>query len=201
MASRGGGGKPSDGSPSRGGGQQLPTPPPPGATHASGGPRVVLHLDLDAFYTQVEIRRLGLPPSHPTAVQQWEGLIAVNYPARAAGMNKLTNVLRAAELCPGCTLVHVETIDMGGARHASPPTTAREAAAALRGGIKRPAGKGAGAGLDADASLDDLLVSLLGGGGGGGRGGGGSSSSAAAAATAPGSSVHSQATQKSSLSR
>lgn len=40
----------------------------------------VLHLDLDCFYAQVEIDRLGLDPAHPTAVQQWESLIAVNYP-------------------------------------------------------------------------------------------------------------------------
>jgi nucleotidyltransferase/DNA polymerase involved in DNA repair len=200
MASRGGGA--GAGSPAR---AHLPTPPPPGSVHAAGGPRVVLHLDLDAFYTQVEIRRLGLPPAHPTAVQQWAGLIATNYPARAAGMNKLTNVLRAAELCPGCTLVHVETIDMGGARHATPPTTAKEAAAALRGGGGRGGGGGGrGGGIDPTASLDDMLAALLGGSGsgsgGGGRGAGGGGGSSSAAATAGGS-FHSQATHKSSLSR
>ena len=35
---------------------------------------------------QVEQVRLGIPKEQPLAVQQWEGLIAVNYPARAAGI-------------------------------------------------------------------------------------------------------------------
>ena len=42
--------------------------------------RVVIHLDLDCFYAQVEAKRLGIDPSVPLAVQQWSGLIAVNYP-------------------------------------------------------------------------------------------------------------------------
>ena len=48
--------------------------------------RVILHLDLDAFYAQVEHKRLNIPREVPLAVQQWQGIIAVNYPARAAGI-------------------------------------------------------------------------------------------------------------------
>lgn len=71
---------------------------------------MIAHLDLDCFYAQVEQRRLGLGPlpytsteSRPVAVQQphgpvgsstcfvfrWDGLIAVNYAARAAGVKLL----------------------------------------------------------------------------------------------------------------
>lgn len=34
---------------------------------------------------QVEQKRLNIPADVPCAVQQWNGLIAVNYAARAAG--------------------------------------------------------------------------------------------------------------------
>ena len=44
--------------------------------------RIVLHLDLDCFYAQVEQRRLGISGDQPLAVQQWGGLIAVNYASR-----------------------------------------------------------------------------------------------------------------------
>ena len=38
--------------------------------------RVILHLDLDCFYAQVEAKRLGISPEVPLAVQQWQGIIA-----------------------------------------------------------------------------------------------------------------------------
>ena len=50
--------------------------------------RVVIHLDLDCFYAQVEAKRLGIDGSVPLAVQQWSGLIAVNYPARHKGVKR-----------------------------------------------------------------------------------------------------------------
>ena len=45
--------------------------------------RVILHADLDAFYAQVEQVRLEIPLETPLCVQQWNGLVAVNYAARA----------------------------------------------------------------------------------------------------------------------
>lgn len=38
--------------------------------------RVILHIDLDCFYAQVESLRLGVGPGVPLAVQQWNNLIA-----------------------------------------------------------------------------------------------------------------------------
>ena len=78
--------------------------------------RVVIHLDLDCFYAQVEAKRLGIDPSVPLAVQQWSGLIAVNYPARHRGVKRHLNVTEAKKLVPELVCVHVETIgdDEGG---------------------------------------------------------------------------------------
>ena len=77
---------------------------------SSADGRVIIHLDLDAFYAQVESRRLGIDPSTPLVVQQWRGIIAVNYAARAAGIKRHLTVDEAAKLCPGVVFVHVETI-------------------------------------------------------------------------------------------
>jgi DNA polymerase eta len=33
--------------------------------------RVIAHVDLDAFYAQCEMVRLGVPEDQPLAVQQW----------------------------------------------------------------------------------------------------------------------------------
>lgn len=38
--------------------------------------RVIAHIDLDAFYAQCEMVRLGVPEDQPLAVQQWYALRA-----------------------------------------------------------------------------------------------------------------------------
>jgi DNA polymerase eta len=71
--------------------------------------RVIAHIDLDAFYAQCETVRLGIDPTTPLAVQQWQGLIAINYPARAFGLNRHVTVAEAKEKCPGLICQHVAT--------------------------------------------------------------------------------------------
>ncbi|CAI5527584.1 unnamed protein product [Closterium sp. Naga37s-1] len=83
-----------------------------GSTATSDG-RVILHVDLDCFYAAVEAVRLGIPRDTPLAVQQWEGLIAVNYAARARGVQRHDRVFQAKQKCPELQLIHVETV--GGA--------------------------------------------------------------------------------------
>lgn len=67
--------------------------------------------------------RLGIPTSVPLAVQQWDGLIAVNYEARKSGVKRGDRTATAKQKCPEITLVHVETIgaddepDAAGIRH------------------------------------------------------------------------------------
>lgn len=71
--------------------------------------RVIAHIDLDAFYAQCETIRLGLDPSKPLAVQQWQGLIAINYPARAYGLSRHVTSTEALKQCPDLILQHVAT--------------------------------------------------------------------------------------------
>ncbi|KAF2858950.1 DNA/RNA polymerase [Piedraia hortae CBS 480.64] len=76
---------------------------------ASSPLRVIAHVDLDAFYAQCETVRLGLDPDQPLAVQQWQGLIAINYPARAYGLGRHVSVAEAKEKCPHLICQHVAT--------------------------------------------------------------------------------------------
>ena len=75
---------------------------------ASG--RVIIHADLDCFYVQVEQKRLGIPRGVPAAVQQWDGLIAINYAARAAGITRHMRVKEAMAKCPELQCIHVQTL-------------------------------------------------------------------------------------------
>ncbi|KAL7947864.1 DNA/RNA polymerase [Trichoderma barbatum] len=80
------------------------------ATYSTTTPlRVVAHIDLDAFYAQCEMIRLGVPEDKPLAVQQWQGLIAINYPARKWEIGRHCNVTEAKKLCPDLIAQHVAT--------------------------------------------------------------------------------------------
>ncbi|KAK0655220.1 hypothetical protein B0T16DRAFT_318256 [Cercophora newfieldiana] len=86
--------------------------------------RVVAHLDLDAFYAQCEMVRLGTPPDKPLAVQQWQGLIAINYPARSFGIGRHCTVTEAKKLCPDLISQHVATWREGDDKWAYRPDAA-----------------------------------------------------------------------------
>ncbi|KAH9945194.1 DNA/RNA polymerase [Epithele typhae] len=75
--------------------------------------RVVALCDSDAFYAACERVRLDLDPALPLVVQQWEALIAVNYPARAFGISRMDNVRDARKRCPALRVVHVATYKEG----------------------------------------------------------------------------------------
>ncbi|TDH72635.1 hypothetical protein CCR75_002770 [Bremia lactucae] len=81
--------------------------------------RVIVHLDLDCFYAQVEQRRLNIADGQPVAVQQWGYLLAVNYEARKFGVARGDLVDGAKKKCPKIHLVfnncvkrkpHVDTL-------------------------------------------------------------------------------------------
>ncbi|KAM0325078.1 hypothetical protein ACHAQA_007617 [Verticillium albo-atrum] len=71
--------------------------------------RVVAHIDLDAFYAQCEMVRLNTPEDQPLAVQQWQGLIAINYAARSFGIGRHCTLTEAKKLCPDLIAQHVAT--------------------------------------------------------------------------------------------
>ncbi|PVH99168.1 DNA/RNA polymerase [Periconia macrospinosa] len=71
--------------------------------------RVIAHVDLDAFYAQCETVRLGIDPTVPLGVRQWQSLIAVNYPAREYGINRHMTSTEALKACPDLILQHVAT--------------------------------------------------------------------------------------------
>ena len=72
--------------------------------------RCIIHIDLDAFYAQVESKRLGLPPDTPLCVQQWNSLIAVNYAARALGISRFGRASEIRSKYPQCVLAHCATV-------------------------------------------------------------------------------------------
>ncbi|KAM7216642.1 hypothetical protein V8F06_007957 [Rhypophila decipiens] len=86
--------------------------------------RVIAHIDLDCFYAQVEMLRLKIPEDKPLAVQQWQGLIAINYPARKHGIGRHCNVTEAKKLCPDLICQHVATWKEGEAKWAYHPDAA-----------------------------------------------------------------------------
>jgi nucleotidyltransferase/DNA polymerase involved in DNA repair len=89
--------------------------------------RVILLLDADAFYAQVEAKRLSIDLSTtPLAVRQWDGLIAVSYAARAAGVTRHMRAPEAQRLCPALQLPHVEVLDAQGVPDPD-PTSAKKA--------------------------------------------------------------------------
>ncbi|KAJ5947693.1 hypothetical protein N7466_000708 [Penicillium verhagenii] len=75
--------------------------------------RAIAHIDLDAFYAQCEMVRLGIPRDTPLAVRQWQSLIAVNYAARAFGITRMVTFEEAQKLCPNIILQHVATFREG----------------------------------------------------------------------------------------
>ena len=53
--------------------------------------------------------RLGVPEDQPLAVQQWQGLIAINYPAREFGLSRHVTISEAKQKCPQIVVQHVAT--------------------------------------------------------------------------------------------
>ncbi|KAJ2008262.1 N-acetyltransferase eso1 [Coemansia thaxteri] len=98
------------------------------ATEELARSRAIIHIDLGK-YSWSEQLRLGISPDVPLAVQQWQGLIAVNYPARAQGVKRHDTVTEARKKCPDIRFVHVATFTDTSppAYHPSPSATTHKA--------------------------------------------------------------------------
>ncbi|XP_063245336.1 DNA polymerase iota isoform X2 [Prinia subflava] len=74
------------------------------------GGRVIVHIDLDCFYAQVEMLRNPQLRSKPLGTQQKNIVVTCNYEARKFGIGKLMSVKEAKEKCPELILVNGEDL-------------------------------------------------------------------------------------------
>ncbi|ETE64973.1 DNA polymerase iota, partial [Ophiophagus hannah] len=73
--------------------------------------RIIVHLDLDCFYAQVEMICNPELRSKPLGVQQKYLVVTCNYEARNLGVTKLMGVKEAKEKCPDLILIAEEMRD------------------------------------------------------------------------------------------
>ncbi|XP_063087674.1 DNA polymerase iota isoform X2 [Cavia porcellus] len=73
-------------------------------------PRVIVHVDLDCFYAQVEMISNPELKNKPLGVQQKCFVITCNYEARKLGVKKCMKVKDAKEKCPQLVLVNGEDL-------------------------------------------------------------------------------------------
>ncbi|XP_053557094.1 DNA polymerase iota isoform X2 [Bombina bombina] len=72
--------------------------------------RIIMHLDMDCFYAQVEMIRNPDLRNKPLGVQQKHIVVTCNYEARSLGVNKLMYIKEAKEKCPQLILVSGEDL-------------------------------------------------------------------------------------------
>ncbi|XP_049650214.1 DNA polymerase iota isoform X1 [Accipiter gentilis] len=72
--------------------------------------RVIVHVDLDCFYAQVEMIRNPELRDKPLGVQQKYIVVTCNYKARKLGVKKMMSVKDAKEKCPQLILVNGEDL-------------------------------------------------------------------------------------------
>ncbi|KAM6304165.1 DNA polymerase iota isoform 2-T2 [Podargus strigoides] len=97
-----------------------PFPPPaeedeeewlqPGPSRSVAVRRVIVHIDLDCFYAQVEMIRNPALRAQPLGVRQKNIVVTCNYEARRLGVKKLMAVKEAKEKCPQLLLVNGEDL-------------------------------------------------------------------------------------------
>ncbi|XP_040435211.1 DNA polymerase iota isoform X1 [Falco naumanni] len=98
--------------PQPGGGAAAPAPSghSKSVSARSAARRVIVHIDLDCFYAQVEIIRNPELRDKPLGVQQKYIVVTCNYAARKLGVKKLMSVKDAKEKCPQLILVNGEDL-------------------------------------------------------------------------------------------
>ncbi|XP_058548025.1 DNA polymerase iota isoform X2 [Neofelis nebulosa] len=92
-----------------------PVPEEPGGVpwlvpEGGSSSRVIVHVDLDCFYAQVEMISNPELKGKPLGVQQKYLVVTCNYEARKLGIKKLMTVRDAKEKCPQLVLVNGEDL-------------------------------------------------------------------------------------------
>ncbi|GAQ87748.1 putative DNA repair protein [Klebsormidium nitens] len=77
---------------------------------AARAERVILHIDVDCFYAQVEESRRPELKGRPLGIYQKFLVVTCNYPARAAGVAKMCPKEDALRVCPDLVLVNGEDL-------------------------------------------------------------------------------------------
>lgn len=71
---------------------------------------VIIHIDIDCFYAQVEEIRNPLLRNKPVGIQQKNIVVTCNYAARTFGVKKLMLLTDAQRLCPDLILINGEDL-------------------------------------------------------------------------------------------
>lgn len=74
---------------------------------------VISHIDVNAFFAQVEQIRLGLSREDPVVCVQWSSLIAVSYAARSYGIGRMDTIETAKLKCPQLIAAHTAVFKKG----------------------------------------------------------------------------------------
>lgn len=74
---------------------------------------VIAHIDVNAFFAQVEQVRLSLSKDDPVVCVQWNSLIAVSYAARDYGIGRMDSLETARLKCPQLIPVHTAVFKKG----------------------------------------------------------------------------------------
>lgn len=73
----------------------------------------ISHIDMNAFFAQVEQIRCGYTKDDPVVCVQWTSIIAVSYAARKYGISRMDTVSSAMEKCPNLIPIHPAVFKRG----------------------------------------------------------------------------------------
>lgn len=74
---------------------------------------VIAHIDVNAFFAQVEQLRLGLSTDDAVVCVQWQSIIAVSYKAREYGISRMDTLETAKLKCPVLKPIHTAVFRKG----------------------------------------------------------------------------------------
>lgn len=73
----------------------------------------IAHIDMNAFYSQVDQVRYGFSKDDPVVSVQWSSIIAVSYAARKYGISRMDTLESARAKCKNLKAVHTATFKKG----------------------------------------------------------------------------------------